>query len=206
MEENKTLTPSEYFEKIKAMKQKMTDRELDDIYDNCLAFLDKCKKTGQAEAAKKVEFFLEVVNKEHQLVKNGIDTYVYLEDIEEYIDNVASDVVKIIDLESFEREIPDELVEKIEKTKGIFQKYYVVFTDYTGKVERKVEKKRREKDPILFGSFENRDTRVVMERFYFLGDWVDEYCDLTLEKMVKAMKRKKNIVNKIEIPERYVAK
>lgn len=86
------------------------------------------------------------------------------------------------------REVPDDLVEVIEKTKDIFDEFYVVFTDYTGKEERKVTKERRDKDPILFGVFKNKTN--VSDRFYFLGDWVDEYCDLTLDKMIAEYKEK----------------
>ena len=85
----------------------------------------------------------------------------------------------------------------VEKTRGIFDEFYVVFTDYTGKEERKVEKERRDKDPILFGVFKNNTN--VADRFYFLGDWVDEYCDLTLDKMVEQYKEKKNVSPTIDI-------
>ena len=53
-----------------------------------------------------------------------------------------------------------------------------------------MEKERRDKDPILFGVFKN-DTNVA-DRFYFLGDWVDEYCDLTLDKMIEKYKEYNN--------------
>ena len=33
----------------------------------------------------------------------------------------------------------------------------------------------------------DRDKAVQSERFYYIGDWVDEYCDLTLDKMVKEL-------------------
>src|SRR5699024_9424503 len=71
------------------------------------------------------------------------------------------------------------------------------FTDYTGKIERQVEKERIEKDPILFGTFQDKNSQTVIDRFYFLGDWEDEYCDLTLDKMVNKMK--KNTGNDIEM-------
>jgi hypothetical protein len=90
------------------------------------------------------------------------------------------------------REIPDDLVDIVKAAREIFDEIYVVFTDYTGKVERKVEKERRDKDPILFGVFKNSSGGFVSDRFYFLGDWVDEYCDLTLDKMVAQYKKEKN--------------
>lgn len=200
---NTPMTPSDYFNEVKSKKKKMTNEELKEVAQNCLELLEKYRKTGQTEACKKVLFFLETLEKEHALLELGVDTYVFKEDIEEYIDNISSDVVKIIELENYEREIPDEIVDTIEKTRKLFDSFFVVFTDYTGKEEKKIEEKRKEKDPILFGAFENTSMRIVMDRFYFLGDWVDEYCDLTLEKMVGEMKRKtgKNIEQKITIPQ-----
>ena len=147
-------------------------------------------------------FHLECIEKEREIVKMGINTFIYRDDIEEYIDNVAKDTVKIIELENYEREIPDEIVNLIAEVKDKFDQLYVVFTDYTGKVERQIEKERREKDPILFGTFQNQADRTVIDRFYYLGDWEDEYCDLTLDKMVNETEKagKRNIIKTISTP------
>lgn len=101
------------------------------------------------------------------------------------------------------RRIPPEIIARIEKCKGIFDKMYVVFTDYTHREERRVEAVKREKDPILFGTFQDAATRTIVERFYFIGDWVDEYCDLTLDKMVATVQEKANrdIIKKFSTPE-----
>lgn len=133
----------------------------------------------------------------------GITTFIYRDDIEEYIDSISKDVVKIIELQNYEREIPDDVVAIIEKVKGKFDKLYVLFTDYTGKAERKVEKTRRQKDPILFGTFQNERLKTVIDRFYFLADWEDEYCDLTFDKMVNEVRASKNrnIAKTISTPE-----
>ena len=151
---------------------------------------------------RKLMFHLECIEKEREIVKMGINTFIYRDDIEEYIDSVAKDTVKIIELENYEREIPDEIVEVVAAVKDKFDQLYVVFTDYTGKVERQVEKERREKDPILFGTFQNPSNRTVIDRFYYLGDWEDEYCDLTLDKMVNETEKagKRNIVKTISTP------
>lgn len=197
------LTPTEYFNTVKQLKHTITDEELVKAYENCLEMLEKCRVTGQRKSAHRLIFHLEAITKERDLVKMGIDQFVYKEDIEYYIKNVASDVVKIIDLESYEREIPDEIVDTIAKTKHLFDQLYIVFTDYTGEEEKKVKKERRDKDPILFGAFKKSNNNVIIDRFYFLGDWVDEYCDLTLDKMVSECERvgKRNIAHTIKTPE-----
>lgn len=199
---DKELSPQEYFDIVKERKQHITDEQLQAVYDNCLELLSKYKITGQTAGMKKLLFHLECIEKEREIVKIGIDTFVYRDDIEFYISEVASDVVKIIDIESYEREIPDEIVEIIGQVKDKFDQLYIVFTDYTGKVERKVEAERRRKDPILFGTFLDEKTRSVIDRFYYLGDWVDEYCDLTLDKMVNETKNlgQRDIIRTIKTP------
>ena len=55
---------------------------------------------------------------------------------------------------------------------------------------------------MLFGTFQKqrtdnvRDGNVINERFYFIGDWEDEYCDLTMDKFLKEVgKEKLQIIN-----------
>ncbi len=183
------LTPQQYFDFVKDRKNQVTDDDLDQVYANCLLLIQKFKRTGQKRAMDKLVFHLQCIEKEHALIKLGIDTFIYRSDVEHYIDKVASDAVKIIELERFEREIPDEILEMVEATKELFSKFYVIFTDYTGKLEKEIEKERRSKDPILFGTFEQSSSGSVVERFYYLGDWEDEFCDLTLDKMVTTMRQ-----------------
>ena len=198
--ENKEITPSKYFEFIKDAKNTITTEALKNSYDVFLNLAKKYHTIGQNESLKKLCFLADTLIKEEKLIEMGVNTYVYKDVIEDYIVNVADKTVKIVELSRYTREIPDELVGTIEKTREFFDEFYVVFTDYTGKEERKVQKERREKDPILFGVFKNDTT--VADRFYFLGDWIDEYCDLTLDKMIEQYKEKKNVspTKESEIP------
>ena len=136
MDASKTYSPDEYFQFIKDRKHSVTDEDLTAIYDNCLELLNKYRITGQTKGMRKLIFHLECIEKERELIALGVDTFIYRDDIEEYIDNVAKDVVKIIELENYEREIPDEIVSVVEAVKDKFDKLYVLFTDYTGRVER----------------------------------------------------------------------
>lgn len=191
MEENKTITPSQYFDYLKGAKKNITTDSLKESYEVFLKLGEKYSKLGQTESLKRLLFLANTLMKEEKLIEMGVSTYIYKSTIEDYIENVADKTVKIVELSRYMREIPDELVETIEKTREYFDEFYVVFTDYTGTEERKVEKERRDKDPILFGCFKNGNN--VADRFYFLGDWVDEFCDLTLDKMVEEYKSQKGV-------------
>ena len=197
------LDPQEYFDYLKQKAKTITENDLDEFYNGCLALVEKYKMTGQTKILNKIKFLVDCVEKEKELVKMGITKYVYRDDIEDYIDNISKDAIKIIEIENYPRDIPDEIVEVVAKTKDIFDRLYIVFTDYTGKVERQVEAERRRKDPILFGTFQKigvvRDSSLINDRFYYLGDWEDEYCDLTLDKFLKEAGRNK--LNTVEFPQ-----
>lgn len=205
---NKTLNPQEYFDAMKEKKNNITSEALKKIYENCMELANKYRITGQIRGLRKILFCMESIEKEQQLVDMGITTFIYKDDIDFYIDTVANTKnrterpIKIIELERYEREIPDEVVQVIDKTKELFDQMYVVYTDYTGKEERKIEAEKKQKDPILFGTFQNREKKVCIDRFYYLGDWVDEFCDLTFDKMINETEKiGRNILRTITTPE-----
>jgi len=109
------LTPENYFEYVKSKKNEMTVENLDVFYKNTIYLLEKYKKTNQISAMKKLMFIVNSIEREKVAIHKGVTQYVYLEDIEEYINNVSSKVVKIIDLENYPREIPDDIIENMKK-------------------------------------------------------------------------------------------
>ena len=194
--EKKDLTPSQYFDILKGAKQQITTDALKESYNTFIKLGEKYTALGQKESLKRLIFLADTLVKEEKILAMGINTFIYKDTIQDYIEHVADKTVKVVELSRYMREIPDDLVDTVTKTKDIFDEFYVVFTDYTGKEERKVEKERRDKDPILFGVFKNSTN--VADRFYFLGDWVDEYCDLTLDKMIEQYKDKKGVTPIVE--------
>lgn len=91
-------------------------------------------------------------------------------------------------MKNYLRVIPDNILEK----KKMFDKWecfdnYVILhfdinDDSTQLTEKEIEKA---KDPILFGVISGS------RKLYFVGDWIDEYCDLTLDKFIKTLEQKK---------------
>lgn len=184
------VTPSIYFEYVKGLKQQVNYAEYDIIIDTALKMMEKTKITGQVNMAKKLTHQVELALRELDAAKAGFDIFVNRKDIERYIQKVEKKVIKVIELKNYSREIPDEVIDKIAKAREIFDELYIVFTDYTNKEAKKVAKARRDKDPIVFGAFKDTDesnnsNRPYLEdRFFFIADWIDEKCDLTLEQIV----------------------
>lgn len=197
------ITAEDYFDYIKDKRNTTSLVELREFRKSAIYLIEKYRITNQIAAMKKLMFLINNAEKEKEAVEKGIDQYVYREDIQEFIRNVSSKVVKIIELENYPREIPDDIVEKYQDVEDVFDNFYVVFTDYTGEVEKQVEKSKIDKDPILFGAFKDTDKGELGEKFYYIGDWIDEYCDLTLEKMVTEMKEhnKKDISHPTKVPD-----
>lgn len=182
----KELTPLELMKMIKNSKEKTTSETLDNFYNICLKKLDKYITTGQVDACKKIKFLIDNVEREKKLLDFGIDTFIYFKDIADYIETVKNKQLSIIELSRYEREIPDEIanVVAICKENKLFDEYMVLFTDYNKEMSKKTKKEDREKDPILFGIFLDDRKATACPRFYYLGDWEDEYCNLTLERML----------------------
>lgn len=194
------MDPEDYFKNLKDKKQETTDEFLQSLYTNTETLIKKAFALGQKVAVRKLMFTAEVIEKEKKLFDLGFKTFLYRDDIEYYIDKVAKSVIKIIELKNYTRVIPDEVAEQVIKLKeeNIFDEYFIVFTDYTNESAREVKKEDIRKDPILFGVFLKDDKnvrgRLLHDRFYYIADWEDEYCDLTLSKLVSEMAEKgKNI-------------
>lgn len=62
----------------------------------------------------------------------------------------------------------------------------ILYTDYTQNDRDAHEKEQIEKDPIAFGilRYENGNTQGYSNHLIFITDWIDEYCDLTLDKLI----------------------
>lgn len=191
------MTPYEYFQNVKSRVQTMDKDNLTKMYTAAETLMQKYKVFGQTKAEKRLAFHVKTLLKESRLLDFGVDKFIYKDDILRFIDSISKKPVKIIEMSNYPREIPEEMIEIVQKTRGIFDDFFVLFTDYSeGELQKEVEKER---DPILFGGFCTKSRDIVSDRFYYLGDWEDEYCDLTLDKLIE--QTSKEIVKEIKIPE-----
>lgn len=193
-----SVTPSVYFEYVKGLKQKLSSEDQNIVIDTALKMLEKTKLTGQTGMAKELAHQVDLALRELNAAKDGFDIFIDRKDVERYIEKISNKEVKIIELEKYERDIPDTIVDKLALAKKHFDQIYIVFTDYTQKETKKVAKERRDKDPIMFGAFhdvdeDNRNHIYVEDKMFFIADWTEEKCDLTLEEIVRDTKDKENV-------------
>lgn len=181
------MPPDNFFDTIKDSQNTITEEALRNAYAEMYRKAEKFIEIGQIESAERITFHLKNIRREQDAVRAGYNTYVYRDDLEFFIDKVSKTVVKITELKHFEREIPDAAAKEIQRAKPLFDEIYIVYTDYTGKIERQIKAEDQVRDPIAFGAFRSDDGHIWNHRFYFIIDWEDEYCDLTLDKFISEM-------------------
>lgn len=189
------IEPREYFEQIKG---KLSTVQAEELNKALLYYAEQIKLAegnGQNKLLSTLRFGANTILKEFELLSVGLKTYIFKEDLEKTVDLIEPrGSVKVIELDRFPRIIPKEPSAEIARVRelGIFDKFCVVFTDFTGKDYSTPEEKKiieRNRDPIVFGYFSNPESKGVeySTRFYYITDWEDEYCDLTLEKLSQIM-------------------
>lgn len=126
------------------------------------------------------------------LITNRYESVLYAEGCyyavtEEQVAKFASQCekgLKLSYLKNFSRPIPQEVIDKVAKMNEleVFDNYVILYYDPEGTVYKETayeEAKRR--DPIIFGVI------AGSKKLYYVADWVDEYCDLTLDAFVDAL-------------------
>lgn len=126
-----------------------------------------------------------VLVREAQAVAFKIDRFLDIKDIEKFRNRVKDKVIQWNPIEKFPRVVPAAVTKRLKQLQKaqVFDEYWILYIDYTGKELKTNKEKIKQKDPILFGRFNHQK-----DRYYYIADWVDEYCDLTLDKFIDAIK------------------
>ena len=182
-----------------------TSQEMEDYYNRIgpyLVAMKKAKQMGQQALIDQLLSRIFIVKFESFLRAKGFHHKIS----EAQLVNFAKKTEKGVSLtyiKNFSRPIPDEVLQKKLEADSchVFDNYVVLHYDPEGKVyahtQEEAEKERAKKaDPILFGII--ADCRDL----YYITDWTDEYCDLTLDKFIEVSgldKKSLEIGEKIKI-------
>lgn len=178
---------------------------LADIAKHYEKVLQQSLEMGQTALVEEIKNNLEVIKGEAVLIQTGVTQYVTEQQVIDFYEKTKENQSKHLKLswiENFGRVIPKtvyDLKKKID-AKKIFDNYVVLHYDPKEQGTKLTKKEiERKKDPILFGVIKNS------RKLYFIADWKDEYCDLTLEEMFKTLKGKVATINNRNVKS-YVSK
>lgn len=169
---------------FKLMKRKMGILK-DYSYKKRIAKLEnavkEAEKLGQIAFSEELIKKLLVLCREAELWAMGKKMFLN-RDIFDKFQNATEKTVLLTPIKNYARPIPRKVLDekaKCDKAK-LFDGYAVMHYDSKDVVKEteKETSERRSKDPILFGVIEYSD------RLYFVVDWEDEYCDLTLDDII----------------------
>lgn len=115
---------------------------------------------------------------ESVLAVHGYKRYIAFSKLEQ-LKNNGKKVIDIDYVGNFNRVIPNDVVEKKLKCDElhVFDNYCIMYYDPTGQTYGRTASAKR--DPILFGLINHS------ERLYYIADWEDDLCDLTLDKIAE---------------------
>lgn len=179
------VTPQLYFQ---FLKSRMTSTQLEDI-NSRLAKLNVLIRgtelTGQTGLYESLCIQLSGIVREQEAAAIGCNKKILRSTVEMFIRKIEGRNVLQGTLEEFPRPIPADIATRIAEVRSanVFDRFELVYIDYTGETVKATATKIREKDPILFGIIE-----ALPEYLYPVVDWVDEYCDITLDKIIETIR------------------
>lgn len=176
-----SMTIKEFFYSVKNSSE-----ELEAIIARASGYeaaLNQAYLSHQQALFEKLSAGLQTVRVETQLIAKGLSKYVSEETLVGFVKKCPKGL-RLDWIANFTRVIPSELVARMIALDELrlFDNYVVLHYDPLKKSWAETEKETAaRKDPILFGVL--KDSR----KLYYIGDWVDEFCDLTLDQIAETM-------------------
>jgi hypothetical protein len=182
----KIISIVEFFTGVSKSYEELTP--IAEIAEHYQKALIQAKVMRQTALLQKLEDLLDMVKGEAVLIAMGLKKYVSEKQVVEFYEQVGEDKnLKLTWIRNFGRIIPEEVyvVKKDVDERKIFDNYVILHYDPENNGEKLTKEEiEKKKDPILFGVIKNS------KKLYFIADWKDDYCDLTLEEMFNVLGEK----------------
>ena len=154
--------------------------------------IENAKTLGQNELLHRLEAELSLSTMENVLYSKGFPKY--LTEAQVLLFGSKCERGLCLDwISDFVRIIPKNVLEAKKKADDllVFDNYVVLHYDPRNLATDKAARARQEdkiRDPILFGVIEES------RKLYFIADWVDEKCDLTLDQVIKSISQEPKVL------------
>lgn len=176
-----SMTIEEFFGEVKNSADEL--RLVNERLRGYQQALTDAHATGQRALCERLALDIEAVRAETQLHAIGLSKYLDEEPIVRFYKESPRGL-RLDWIANFLRVVPADIrARKVRCDElGIFDNYAVLHYDPAvssyAKTQEEIQAEIRAKqDPILFGLIQGR------RRLYYVGDWIDETCDLTLEQI-----------------------
>jgi hypothetical protein len=203
------IHPRLYFKYVKSKMTKLQKSRLEERLSKLKKLVIQTKELGQQALYENFAKNLVSVVRESEAEACGIEYIILRETIDKYRHKIREGVtIELDELKDYDRVIPAGVVERIKECwkLGLFHTYWVLHVDHKEKEdiggERKKEtlettkQKIKEKDPLLLGSYSEDP-----DKFYFIADWIDEHCDLTLARFLEDVREGDPVYQLDRVPE-----
>lgn len=182
-EEKPEFDAIEFFTKIKATSKESAQGYVNRV-EKYLTAIRNAKMVGQTALVEKLIREMIANKYESFLAAEG---YYHVVSEEQMVDFIRKSErgISIDYIKNFVRPIPMNVIEKIAKASEleVFDNYVIVHYDPKGTNRQDTAKEEyKKRDPIVFGVI------AGSTKLYYITDWIDDYCDLTLEKFVDTLK------------------
>ena len=194
--DKKVIHPRLYFRFVKSKLLKLEERKLNKRLLLLQKFVKSAEDLDQQGLYEEFARKIAITVREQELWACGIEYFLHREDVLKYMDRVKDVEIGFVKLEKYDRPVPTQVEKKIKRIKKLklFDELWVLHLNYKDKLDvtgktKKEEKlktnkeKIKEKDPIIFGI-----QNYMPDKLYYVIDWIDEYCDLTLDKFIDDLK------------------
>jgi hypothetical protein len=183
-----------FFDTIKNNVNILDKDSINEVLDKYQLTVLNAQDNNQTALVERILEYAEILKSELILCQSKFNKYLTEDEVVKFY-NVASVHEKLKTklcltyIKNFVKVIPDDIT-KLKKEADelkIFDNYVIMHYDYNNdSVSETNEEKEKRKDPILFGVI------VGSKNLYYIGDWVDEYCNLTLDAIIKKIGKKAN--------------
>lgn len=187
------ISVQQFFEHVK------TNLKEPSIYVNrvndYLELATTAKKNGQQALFEELSRDAQIVKQESLLLSSGFATCITEEQVVKFYKD-SDKGLSLHFISNFGRLIPSEVAKKKEEADDllVFDNYCILHYDPQQKAykltQQEIEKRR---DPILFGLIAGQ------RKLYYIADWVDEYCDLTLQQFIEKFGKEAIEANNISV-------
>lgn len=194
-----------FFWKLKYSISELDYNNIVEVISKYKTVLENAKANSQIALCEKLEEYVKTLKEELVLSTSKFNKFLEEEDVIKFYNKASKHETLETNLcltyvKNFVKIIPNDVAELKRQAEDlqVFDNYVILHYDFEGNsVEDTIEEKEKKKDPILFGIIKGS------KRLYYIGDWIDEYCDLTLDALIKTIGRDVRILDNENVSKNF---